>query len=345
MNLSKPLHIIILGSSLLAVMVLLVMILLQVTTDSQFHLAYYIIFPILTGGLSFALFSILIEKFINKKIRLIYRIIGSQKFSKNSDIKVNQDVLDKLTKDTAKWAITQKNQIESLKKQDEFRKEFLGNLAHELKTPVFSIQGYILTLLEGGLEDEKVNRNFLERALNGVERISNILGDLDDISRFEYDDYHLKITEFDVVRLVKETFYNVEQKALEKGIKVEFNKEYNPIMVKADRSKIGQVLLNLISNAISYGNENGNVNVKFHDIDRKTLLVEVDDDGLGIKEEHLPRLFERFYRVEKSRARNIGGSGLGLSIVKHIIEAHNQSINVRSTEGKGSTFSFTLEKI
>lgn len=343
MNLSKPLHIIIIGSVLLSVLVLCLLFIIHFTGSVSLGVSYFIFIPLATGIVSFALFSFLIEKFINQKIKLIYRIISSQKLNSQSDFKIGDDVLDKLTKDTAEWAITQKNQIEHLQKQDEFRKEFLGNLAHELKTPVFSVQGYILTLLEGGLEDENVNRNFLERALNGVDRISALLEDLDDISRYEYDNYRLKIKSFDIVTLVTDVFSNVEKQANEKGIKLEFNKAYQPIFVKADKDKIAQVLINLLSNAVSYSLENETVTVRFHIIDKKTLLVEVADNGLGIDAKHLPRLFERFYRVDKSRARNVGGSGLGLAIVKHIIEAHNQTINVRSTEGKGSTFSFTLE--
>jgi two-component system phosphate regulon sensor histidine kinase PhoR len=343
MNLSKPLHIIILGSIMLSILILLLLFILQFTGSANLDVSYFIFIPLVTGLVSIGLFSFLIEKFINQKIKLIYRIISSQKLSSKNDMKIGEDVLEKLTKDTAEWALTQQNQIEHLKKQNEFRKEFLGNLAHELKTPVFSIQGYILTLLEGGLEDEKVNRNFLERALNGVDRISNLLEDLDDISRYEYHKYRLKIKSFDIVTLVNEVFNNVAVQAEEKEIKLDFNKRYQPIFVSADKGKIAQVLINLLSNAVSYSTEKETVFVRFHEIDKSTLLVEVADNGLGIDTKHLPRLFERFYRVDKSRARNVGGSGLGLAIVKHIVEAHNQTINVRSTEGKGSTFSFTLE--
>lgn len=343
MNLSKPLHIIILGSVMLSLLVLLLLLILHFTRSADLGINSFVFIPLVTGLVSIGLFSFLIEKFINQKIKLIYRIISSQKLSSENDMKIGEDVLEKLTKDTAEWALTQKNQIEHLKKQDEFRKEFLGNLAHELKTPVFSIQGYILTLLEGGLEDKNVNRNFLERALNGVDRISNLLEDLDDISRYEYDNYRLKIKSFDIVTLVNETFSNVASQAKEKNITLEFNKRYQPIFVKADKGKIAQVLINLLSNAVSYSKENETVSIRFHIIDKASLLVEVADNGLGIDAKHLPRLFERFYRVDKSRARNVGGSGLGLAIVKHIVEAHNQTINVRSTEGEGSTFSFTME--
>jgi two-component system phosphate regulon sensor histidine kinase PhoR len=343
MSLSKPLHIIILGSVILSLLVLSILCIIEFTGSQALNLNYFVVIPLSTGVVSFLVFSFLIEKFINQKIKLIYRIISSQKLSSKNKFKLGEDVLEKLTVKTAKWAITQKNQIDHLQKQDEFRKEFLGNLAHELKTPVFSIQGYILTLLEGGLEDENVNRNFLERTLSGVDRITNLLDDLDDISRFEYEDYHLKIKSFDIITLVNDVFNNTYGKAEKKKIELKFNKRYQPIFVNADKGKIAQVLINLISNAISYSDNDTTVEVRFHTIDKSTVLVEVSDSGVGIEEKYLSRLFERFYRVDKSRERNVGGSGLGLAIVKHIVEAHNQTINVRSTKGQGSTFSFTLE--
>ena len=343
MSLSKPLHIIILGSVILSLLVLSILCIIEFTGSQALSLNYFVVIPLSTGVVSFLVFSFLIEKFINQKIKLIYRIISSQKLSSKNKFKLGEDVLEKLTVKTAKWAITQKNQIDHLQKQDEFRKEFLGNLAHELKTPVFSIQGYILTLLEGGLEDENVNRNFLERTLSGVDRITNLLDDLDDISRFEYEDYHLKIKSFDIITLVNDVFNNTYGKAEKKKIELKFNKRYQPIFVNADKGKIAQVLINLISNAISYSDNDTTVEVRFHTIDKSTVLVEVSDSGVGIEEKYLSRLFERFYRVDKSRERNVGGSGLGLAIVKHIVEAHNQTINVRSTKGQGSTFSFTLE--
>jgi len=343
MNLSKPINIIIIGSSLLGLLVLLILLVLHFTHSTNLSLIYFIIIPLIVGVIAFFTFSFLIEKFINKRIKLIYRIISSKKLGNQKDVKVTEDVLQKLSVDTAKWAINQKNQIETLKQQNEFRKEFLGNLAHELKTPVFSVQGFILTLLEGGLEDENVNRMFLEKALNGVDRITALLVDLDDISRIEYDNFKLKIKSFDIVTLTKNIFDTVSSKAKKKDIELKFNKNYQPIFVKADKDKIAQVLINLITNAIAYSENDNTVTVRFHEINKNTVLVEVADNGLGIDEKHLSRLFERFYRIDKSRARNIGGSGLGLAIVKHIIEAHNQTISVRSTLGSGSTFSFTLE--
>lgn len=354
MNLSKPINLIALGSLLLGLIILLALILVQLFTKTEFSLLSYILIPFITTAISFAVFWVIVERFINKKIKVIYRIISNKKIADNNprEFKITEDVLSQLTKDTADWAAQQSKQIKELEEQALFRKEFMGNLAHELKTPVFSIQGYILTLLEGGLDDDKVNRDFLQRALNGVDRISNLLEDLDEISQYEFDRKKLHVKNIDIVSLAQATFLDLEQKAKSKNIKFSFNKNYDPIMVKADHGKIRQVLTNLINNSIFYGSENGNTIIRFHDLDlgkekdgKGKILVEVADDGLGIAEKHLPRLFERFYRVDKSRARNIGGSGLGLAIVKHIIEAHGETIKVRSTEGVGSTFSFTLERV
>ncbi len=329
----------------MGVIVLLLLILIQSINDIDFGWLIIIGIPVASFLVSFGLFSYIVERFLNKRIKLIYRIISNRKLEKDShsEYSISEDILGKLTEDTAEWAQTQKDQIQELEEQAAFRKEFLGNLAHELKTPVFSIQGYVLTLLEGGLEDEGVNRDFLERALNGVDRISTLLEDLDAIARFETDRFNLKVVRFDILDMAKKTFQELETKAQKKNISFEFNKSYDPIYVKGDKAKITQVLTNLISNSISYGNEGGMTTVRFHELSKKQVLIEVADDGLGMDEKHLPRLFERFYRVDKSRERNVGGSGLGLAISKHIIEAHGQSIDVRSTEGVGSTFSFTLE--
>jgi len=354
MNLSKPINLIALGSILLGLIILLALILVQLFTKTEFGLLSYFLIPTITTSISFVVFWIIVERFINKKIKIIYRIISDKKIADNNprEFKITEDVLNTLTQDTAEWAALQTKQIKDLEEQAAFRKEFLGNLAHELKTPVFSIQGYILTLLEGGLDDDKVNRDFLERALNGVDRISNLLEDLDEISQYEFDRKKMHLKNIDIVSLAEATFRDLEQKAKTKNIKFSFAKNYDPIMVKADHAKIRQVFTNLINNSIFYGSENGNTIIRFHELDmnkekdrKGKILVEVADDGLGIGEKHLLRLFERFYRVDKSRARNIGGSGLGLAIVKHIIEAHGETIKVRSTEGVGSTFSFTMERV
>lgn len=236
-----------------------------------------------------------------------------------------------------------KKEVEHLKKLETYRKEYIGNVSHELKTPVFNIQGYISTLLEGGLEDESVNRKFLERAEKSVERMITIIEDLQTITQFETGQLVLDIENFDIVALAKDVCEAMEMRANTRNIKLSARENEKPIIVSGDRFRIRQVITNLIVNSIKYGKDNGETRIKIRDTEDK-VMVEVSDNGIGIDKKHLPRLFERFYRVDKSRSRDAGGSGLGLSIVKHIVEAHNQSINVMSTEGVGSVFSFTLSK-
>ncbi|MFN3918107.1 MAG: sensor histidine kinase [Flavobacteriales bacterium] len=295
---------------------------------------------------TFAMLYFLLDRFISNKISVIYRTIRNHKLNRGeiSHIKMTSDVLGNVNKEVISWANSNMEEIEKLKEQESFRREFIGNLAHELKTPIFSIQGYILTLLEGGLEDETINRKFLERASTSVDRITRILEDLDVITKIESEQLKLKMKKVNLIELAEEVFNTVDMKAKERNVKLRFNRRYEkPIWVNCDYDRIIQVFTNLINNSIVYGNEAGETEVRFHDMEG-SVLIEVSDNGPGIPEEHLPRLFERFYRLDKSRARNEGGSGLGLAIVKHIIEAHGQSINVRSTVGKGSTFSFTLDK-
>tara|TARA_B100001939_G_scaffold347193_2_gene368030 strand:- start:524 stop:1300 length:777 start_codon:yes stop_codon:yes gene_type:complete len=257
---------------------------------------------------------------------------------------MNEDILENVNKEVIDWAESSATQIAQLRKQETFRREYIGNLSHELKTPIFSIQGYILTLLEGGLEDESINRKFLERASKGVDRITKIVDDLDTITKLEEGRLNLETKKQDLVELAREVMESFEIKAGKRKIEVSFDQEYNKeIFVDMNRSGIGQVFTNLINNSLNYGKEEGRTEIRFHDMETQ-ILIEVSDDGIGIAEDQLPRLFERFYRVDKSRTRNEGGTGLGLAIVKHIVDSHGQSINVRSTLGEGSTFSFTLKK-
>ncbi|HLP10567.1 MAG TPA: ATP-binding protein [Flavobacteriales bacterium] len=298
------------------------------------------------GALCFLVVNWSVNKFLYGKVKLIYKTILSQKLRRDDkkNISVNPRLLDEVHDKVEDWVEVNNSEIEKLKEQEAFRREFLGNLAHELKTPVFSIQGYILTLLEGGLEDPSVNRVFLERAASGVDRMTAILQDLDEITRLESGRTELYFRKINIVELARECMENLEMRAKEKHISLQFNHKYDkPIFVSCDKEKISQVLNNLLVNAINYGKDGGKTDVRFFDMEDK-ILVEVADNGLGMAQEHLPRIFERFYRVEKSRARNAGGSGLGLAIVKHIIEAHKQTINVRSTVDVGTTFTFTLDK-
>lgn len=344
MQLTKPIHITTVGSSILTTLIFLVLAIFKWGGYIDLSWLYLMVTAVGGGLLSLILFAYLIDRFVNRKIKFIYSIITNNEDPSKKELSLSDEAMEKLTRATAKWARVQQKQITDLQKQAAFRKEFLGNLAHELKTPVFSIQGYILTLLEGGLEDERVNRDFLERALSGVDRISNLLDDLDEIARFETDRFNLKIQKFDIVDLIRSVFEELESKAEKKSIKLKFSRHYEPMMVSADKKRITQVIVNLVSNSISYGVSEGTTTIAIHPVDKKTLRVEVIDNGVGMSKEHIPRLFERFYRVDKSRERNVGGSGLGLAIVKHVIEAHKQSLQVKSTEGVGSTFSFTLER-
>jgi two-component system phosphate regulon sensor histidine kinase PhoR len=297
-------------------------------------------------ALSMAVTYATIERFIYQKVRIIYKNIHRFKSTKEraKDLRMNEDVMEKVQQDVMDWAQERVQEISQLKEQENFRKEFIGNLAHELKTPVFNIQGYILTLLEGALEDPDHNRKFLIKAAKNVDRMAGLIDDLDVITKIEGGSLELELRQFNLTSLVVDVMDQLEQRAKRAGIEVEFVDETRRnVEVIGDAPKIEQVVTNLISNSLRYGTEGGKTEVRFYDMDEQ-MLVEVADDGIGMSEEHLPRIFERFYRVDKSRSRNAGGSGLGLSIVKHIIEAHGQTISVRSTQGKGSTFAFTLQK-
>ena len=312
----------------------------------QFNFIILACVGILSIVLSYILIFYSLEYFINKKIRLIYRTIRKHKLGPKStkEFKMNEDILENVNKEVIDWAESSATQIAQLRKQETFRREYIGNLSHELKTPIFSIQGYILTLLEGGLEDESINRKFLERASKGVDRITKIVDDLDAITKLEEGRLNLETKKQDLVELAREVMESFEIKAGKRKIEVSFDQEYNKeIFVDMNRSGIGQVFTNLINNSLNYGKEDGRTEIRFHDMETQ-ILIEVSDDGIGVAEDQLPRLFERFYRVDKSRTRNEGGTGLGLAIVKHIVDSHGQSINVRSTLGEGSTFSFTLKK-
>ena len=290
----------------------------------------------------------LIRKYVAYKLKPIYSIVLSRDvhtreiFSELQDKKV-ENIGEELTA----WADTNDKEIARLKEAEQFRKQYLGNVAHELKTPIFNVQGYISTLLDGGLEDELINRKYLERAEKSIDRLINIVNDLDTISKLESSMNKLNMEKFDVVALAKEIAEQAEIEADKKGIKITVKGADNlpsPFWVLADKHYIGQVFVNLIINSIRYGKEGGQTRIHFRDLLDK-ILIEVEDNGLGIGKEDLPRVFERFYRTDKGRSREQGGTGLGLAIVKHIIEAHGERINVRSELGVGSTFSFTLKKV
>ncbi len=288
------------------------------------------------------------NKFIYDKIRIIYKTIHNLKTSKNPEqgFDIKNKSIDNVNREVMEWGEKQKKEITELKQLASYRREFLGNISHELKTPIFNIQGYVLTLLDGGLEDPGVNKEYLMRTEKSINRMIAIVEDLEAISQLESGELKLEYSSFNIVSLAREVIEFLEIKARKKNIRVILDRNYEkPIFVSADKKRIRQVLINLIDNSIKYGRkEDGQTVLSFFDMD-ENILIEITDNGLGIDKENIPRIFERFYRTDKGRSRERGGTGLGLAIVKHIIEAHNQAISVRSSLGIGTTFGFTLRKI
>jgi len=303
-----------------------------------------LLFGISSFLLSFLVIQLRIEHFIYKRVKAVYDSVTLLDASSLQRQRVTTDMAT-LTKEVEKFARDKKIEIESLRVRENYRKEFMGNVSHELKTPLFTVQGYILTLLDGAIKDKKVRKKYLKRASKGVDRLIYIVNDLDMITKLESGELHLYKEEFDVVRVVRNVFELLEMKADKKAITLSFDKEYTPIYVKADKDRIQQVLTNLIVNSIKYGSQGGTTEISLEDLPQSKILLRITDNGEGIANEHIPRLFERFYRVDKSGSRQEGGSGLGLSIVKHIIEAHDENIYVESEYEVGSEFSFTLEKL
>ena len=316
---------------------------LFVLAGSLFYVAsgteYFLLSLVLFFWFSVVLIYQVVKLYIHSKISVIYKNIYKHKgVTRFVDVDI-----DSVEKEVENWAIQKENEILQMKASETYRREFIGNVSHELKTPIFNIQGYILTLLDGGLYDKEVNMKYLKRTSKSVDRMINIVDDLEVITRLETEETQLDIGEFNIVELAKDVLDQLELKANESKIELSIQKEILTEFVLGDIDKIQQVFANLISNSIKYGKEGGRTEVRFFDMN-ENILIEIADDGIGISEMDLPRLFERFYRVDKNRSRKIGGTGLGLAIVKHIIEAHNQTINVRSTVDIGSTFSFILEK-
>lgn len=292
---------------------------------------------------SFFIIQYRVEFFIYKKIKEIYKNVSLLSSVPFKPGQVSTDMTT-LSREVEKFAEGKKLEIEALKMRDSYRKEFMGNISHELKTPLFTVQGYIETLLDGAMKDKKVRKQYLNRAAKGVERLVYIVKDLDMITKLETGELNLKMEEFDIVEVVQGVFDLLEMKAAKKNITLVFDTVYQPVWVKADKERIQQVLTNLLVNSIKYGKNDGTTEVTIEEKSKKKIIVRVSDNGEGIQKVHIPRLFERFYRVDKSGSRKEGGSGLGLSIVKHLIEAHKEKIFVESTFGVGSEFSFTLKK-
>lgn len=293
---------------------------------------------------SFFIIQYRAEHFIYRRLKKIYEEVSILNAKDLKRENATTDI-DQLSKSMQKYVDGKRLEIKNLTERDSFRRDFLGNVAHELKTPLFTVQGYILTLLEGTINDKKIRARYLERANKGVERLTAVIKDLDMIAKLENEGLTLKIEPFNILELIQNVFDLFEMKAKKRNISLLFDKVYEfPVFVKGDIEKIEQVLINLIVNSIKYGKPNGSTIVAIESYNDKKFIIKVIDNGEGIKQEHLSRLFERFYRVDQSRSREQGGSGLGLSIVKHIVEAHNENILLKSTYGEGSEFSFTLEK-
>ncbi|MDH7445998.1 sensor histidine kinase [Aquimarina sp. 2201CG14-23] len=332
-------------SSLYISLILALLLSVFLYVQNQLNFLFVIGFVILCYAVSFLIIQYRVQKFIYRRVRKIYDDIEMLDVDTIGESPVTTDMRT-LIKEVEKFAQKRKTEIETLKIREDYRKEFMGNVSHELKTPLFTVQGYVLTLLDGAMNDPAILEKYLNRANKGVERLIYIVNDLDMITKLEVGDLNINYTNFDIIELVQSVFDLFEMKASKKNIALTFDMNYqDPILVHADKERIQQVLSNLVVNSIKYGKEDGTTEVSIENLIRNKVIVRVTDNGEGIAQAHIPRLFERFYRVDKSGSRKEGGSGLGLAIVKHIIEAHHERIYVESDYRVGSEFSFTLEKV
>ncbi|MBN1637572.1 MAG: two-component sensor histidine kinase [Ignavibacteriales bacterium] len=337
------------SSIILTVLFTLLIIFYKLIFNSELSLSlsYITIISLSFLIISYVVINYFVDKFLYRKIKVLYKSISDHK-SLKKDIrekyKSDNGLLKSVEDDVIEWAEDYQKEIEQFKKLEEYRKQFLANVSHELKTPIFNIQGYIETLIDGGIEDTSIRNEYLVKAAKNIDRMINIIDDLEIISQIEDGKLNLEYRIFNLKELVLEVFDSFHKLALEKEISLYIKDGLDDsISVLADRDRIRQVLINLISNSIKYGSKHGRTAVSWYDMD-ENILIEIADNGIGISKQHLTRVFERFYRVDKDRSRRQGGTGLGLAIVKHIIEAHNQTINIRSDLGKGTTFGFTLKK-
>ena len=319
----------------------LVAILTWIFLEFSWLLCLY--FAICTAAFSFFTIQYRVEHFIYRRVKKIYDDVSLLESTMFRNQPITTD-METLTREVKKFASDKKLEIEMLKVREEYRREFLGNVSHELKTPLFTVQGYLSTVLEG-MQDKALRKKYLERAEKGVERLIHIVQDLDMISKLETGDLNLNTTTFNIVEVAQNVFDLLEMEASKKDILLLFDRKYTkPVLVNGDQEKIQQVLVNLVVNSIKYGKEKGSTEVSIEDLVNNKIIIRITDNGEGIEKQNIPRLFERFYRVDKSGSRKEGGSGLGLAIVKHIIEAHDEKIYVESQFKIGSEFSFTLEK-
>jgi two-component system, OmpR family, phosphate regulon sensor histidine kinase PhoR len=335
------------SSVMVALISLLTMVVIKVNISNAAVWWMLMLIPMVVFVASYIIIQYMVSKFIHERIKLIYRTISEFRSAKSSSdfkIDIEQDVISTVESEVYRWTNNKRKEIKEQKKQENYRREFVNNVSHELKTPIFSIEGYIETLLDGGIDDPEINVKYLERALKNTERLSEILKDLDMISSLQSDMLELDLESIDLKGVIIEVIDSLQFLADSYNVKVDLKSGLNKqVVVEADRHRIKQVLTNLLSNSIKYGNKGGATEIACYDME-DNMLIEVTDNGIGIEKEHLPHLFERFYRVDKNRSREMGGTGLGLAIVKHIVEAHDQTINVRSTLGVGTTFGFTLKK-
>jgi two-component system phosphate regulon sensor histidine kinase PhoR len=331
----------------IAGMILVCSVLLKLSFYNSYNWVLVFVIPIFVWVVSYWVVSWILAQFIYTRVKLIYKTISTIKAPKQQitdEVNLDNHILDDIENKVKEWGVERMKEVEDLRAQERFRRNFLGNINHELKTPIFNLQGYLNTLLEGAMYDENVNQKYLKKAIDNVDRLESIVEDLTTISKLETNELPLNIKAFDIEELFIEALSPLEHFLLENKCKVAFKREGSvPFMVEADRNLLRQVLDNLLTNAIKYGASGTKIKIGLYDMHNK-ILVEVADNGPGIAAEHLPHLFERFYRVDSARSRDVGGTGLGLSIVKHIIESHNQAVFVRSTEGLGTTFGFTLPK-
>ncbi len=333
-----------LRSSFLITVFLAALFVVFLFLNDQLNWLHFLMFTLVCFGVCFAIIQIRVERFIYRRVKKIYDDVSLLESSSFSSKPITTD-MKTLIQEIEKFAEGKKIEIDTLKIREEYRKDFLGNVSHELKTPLFTVQGYILTLLDGAMNDKKIREKYLTRANKGVERLIYIVKDLDLITKLEAGELKLDREDFDIVELIQNVFDLLEMKAAGKEITLTFDMEYTtPVYVNADREKIQQLISNLLVNSIKYGHPDGTTEVSVENLVKNKVIIRVTDNGVGIPKQHIPRLFERFYRVDPSGSRKEGGSGLGLSIVKHIIEAHDEKIYVESEVEIGSEFSFTLEK-
>ncbi|MDY7396182.1 ATP-binding protein [Aureibaculum sp. 2210JD6-5] len=322
----------------------IVALLLEYLLISDVNLSLAVLTAVAIFIFSFLVIQYRVEHFIYKRVKKIYEDVSMSKIE-NPDKMVATTDMETLSKKVKKFAEDKHTEIERLQLREEYRREFLGNVSHELKTPLFTVQGYLLTLSDGAINDKLIRDKYLKRANIGLERLVRIVEDLDMINQLESGNLNLSVKQFNIVKLISNVFELLEFQAKKRNIKLQFDKLYEtPVLVKGDRNRIEQVLINLIENSIKYGKIGSKTTVKIKNFSDTKFIIDVKDEGEGIPERNLSRIFERFYRIEQSRSREQGGSGLGLSIVKHIMEAHQQKVFAKSELGKGSTFSFTLEK-